>query len=66
MEREGAAYDRRLLWKPDNLSDIDNDIMLKIPKSALRFKKKRIGGDALFEPHAFDPSLRFWNLIASW
>ncbi|KAL6329726.1 hypothetical protein AAG906_035374 [Vitis piasezkii] len=40
--------------------------MLKIPKSALGFKKKRIGGDALFEPRAFDPSLRLWNLIASW
>lgn len=33
---------------PNNLSDIDNDIVLKIPKLALGFKKKRIGGDALF------------------
>ena len=32
---------------PNNLSDIDNDIVLKIPKLALGFKKKRIGGDAL-------------------
>ena len=48
MEREGAAYDRRLLWKPDNLSDIDNDIMLKIPKAALGFKKIWIEGDVFF------------------
>ena len=30
------------------LSDIDNDIMLKIPKAALGFKKIWIEGDVFF------------------
>lgn len=48
MEGKEATYGRRLFWKPDNLSNIDNNIMLKIPKSALGLKKKGIRGDAQF------------------